>query len=149
MIDKKAKITIRQDMEALESGGETKIVRRSVLDKIFKEMMNIRCRLDDIEKSFSNWNPQPLEVPDTEVLQLPDHLRRTYLTVTSRGECEATVVSSLTGRCRAVESNYLNQLTRMGWLNKRRISKTINFRPVSEETPVKTSIFQSKYQKTN
>ena len=99
--------------------GETKIVRRSVLDQIFKEMMNIRYRLDDIEKSFSNWNPQPLEVADTELLQLPDHLRRSYLTVASRGECDATVVSNLTGRCRAVESNYLNQLARMGWLNKR------------------------------
>ena len=109
------------------------MVRRSVLDKIFQEMMNIRYRLDDIEKSFSNWSPQPLEVNDTEILQLPDHLRRTYLTLASRGECDATVVSNLTGRCRAVESNYLNQLARMGWLNKRRISKTINFRPICEK----------------
>lgn len=108
------------------------MVRRSVLDKIFQEMMNIRYRLDDIERNFSNWTPQQVEVEDAELLQLPDHLRRTYLTVTSRGECDATVVSNLTGRCRAVESNYLNQLARMGWLNKRRISKTINFRPVCE-----------------
>jgi len=57
------------------------MVRRSVLDSIFKEMLNIRYRLDDLEKSFSNWNPQPLEVPDTELLLLPDHLRTTYLTV--------------------------------------------------------------------
>jgi hypothetical protein len=106
------------------------MVRRSVLDRIFQEMMNIRYRLDDIEKNFSNWSPQPLEVPDAELLLLPDHLRRTYLTVASRGECDATIVSNLTGRCRAVESNYLNQLARMGWLNKRRISKTINFRPI-------------------
>jgi hypothetical protein len=109
------------------------MVRRSVLDKIFQEMMNIRYRLDDIEKSFSQWNPQPVEVQDVELLELPDHLRRTYLIVASRGECDATVVSNLTGRCRAVESNYLNQLSRMGWLNKRRISKTINFRPISEK----------------
>jgi hypothetical protein len=104
------------------------MVRRSVLDKIFQEMMHIRYRLDDLEKSFSSWNPQPLEVSDSELLSLPDHLRRTYITVADRGECDATVVSNLTGRCRAVESNYLNQLARMGWLNKRRISKTIKFR---------------------
>jgi hypothetical protein len=108
------------------------MVRRSVLDKIFQEMMNIRYRLDDIEKNFSKWNPQPVDVPDTELLQLPDHLRRTYLTVASKGECNATVVSNLTGRCRAVESNYLNQLARMGWLNRRRVSKAIHFRPVSD-----------------
>lgn len=109
-----------------------RMVRRSVLDKIFREMINIRYRLDDIEKSVSNWNPQPIEVPDTELLQLPDHLRRTYVTVASRGECQAEVVSNVTGRSRAVESNYMNQLARMGWLSKRRVSKTIYFRPVSE-----------------
>ena len=51
---------------------------------------------------------QSLDVPYTELLLLPDHLRQTYLTVASRGECDATVVSNLTGRCREVESNYLN-----------------------------------------
>jgi hypothetical protein len=120
------------------------MVRRSVLDKIFQEMMNIRYRLDDIEKNFSNFSPQPLEIPSTELLQLPDHLRRSYLTVASRGECDATVVSNLTGRCRAVESNYLNQLARMGWLNKRRISKTINFRPVCEKAIERPNIFVDK-----
>ena len=95
-------------------------------------MMHIRYRLDDIEKSFSGWRVQPLEISDTELLSLPDHLRRTYMIVAERGECDATVVSNLTGRCRAVESNYLNQLARMGWLNKRRMSKTIHFRLVSE-----------------
>ena len=132
MLDKKPKIA-PDKIRGIGEMGETKIVRRSVLDQIFKEMMSIRYRLDDIEKSFSNWNPQPLEVADTELLQLPDHLRRSYLTVASRGECDATVVSNLTGRCRAVESNYLNQLARMGWLNKRRSSKTINFRPICEK----------------
>jgi hypothetical protein len=114
------------------------MVRRSVLDKIFREMINIRCRLDDIERSVSNWNPQPLEVAGDELLQLPDHLRQTYLTVTSRGESEATVVSNITGRSRAIESNYLNQLARMGWLNKRRVSKTIYFRPISERILLET-----------
>ena len=124
--------------------GESEIVRRSVLDKIFQEMMHIRYRLDDIEKSFSNWNPQPVEVPDTELLHLPDHLRRTYLTVASRGECDATVVSNLTGRCRAVESNYLNQLARMGWLSKRRNSKTINFRLICEKAIRQTALSNTK-----
>ena len=119
------------------------MVRRSVLDKIFKEMMHIRYRLDDLEKSFSGWSPQPLEVSDTELLSLPDHLRRTYMIVANRGECDATVVSNLTGRCRAVESNYLNQLSRMGWLNKRRVSKTINFRLLCEEaTPIRAKRFR-------
>ena len=120
------------------------MVRRSVLDRIFREMISIRYRLDDIEKSVSNWNPQPIEVSDIEVLQLPDHLRQTYLTLASRGESEATVVSNITGRSRAIESNYLNQLARMGWVNKRRVSKTIYFRPVSEQIPFQTKKEESK-----
>jgi hypothetical protein len=108
------------------------MVRRSVLDKIFKEMLSIRYRLDDLEKNVSNWNPKPVEISDGKLLLLPDHLRKSYLTVLSKGECNATDVSNLTGRCRAVESNYLNQLARMGWLNKRRVTKTITFRAVPE-----------------
>jgi len=48
-----------------------------------------------------------------------------------------------------VESNYLNQLARMGWLNKRRISKTIHFRPISEETVEKITAGRSKRAKAS
>jgi trehalose-6-phosphatase len=96
-------------------------------------MQEIRYRLDEIEKSISSWKPQPLEIQESELLRLPDHLRTTYLTTLSLGECNATDVSGHTGRCRAIESNYLNQLARTGWLLKRRDSKSICFRPVSKE----------------
>ena len=108
------------------------MVRRSVLDRICEELLNIRYRLDDIENSFSNWNPQPLEVPESSLLSLPDHLRKTYLIVASKGECSATQVSNTTGRSRAIESSYLNQLARIGLLTKRRNSRTLKFRPISE-----------------
>jgi hypothetical protein len=104
------------------------MVRRSVLEKIFKEMM-MRHRLDDIEKGFSNWNPKPMQYAESELITLPDHLRKTYVIVASKGECDAAQVSNQTGRCRAIESNYLNQLSRMGWLTKRRISKAVHFVP--------------------
>ncbi|MDR0373414.1 MAG: hypothetical protein LBI79_07665 [Nitrososphaerota archaeon] len=91
--------------------------------------MSIRVRLDDIENNFSKINPPPMPMPESNLISLPDHLRKTYLGVTSKGECDAVQVSNLTGRCRAIESNYLNQLSRMGWLNKRRISKVVYFRP--------------------
>lgn len=117
------------------------MVRRSVLDKIFQEMINIRCRLDEIERGMSSWNPQPLEVVGTDLLQLPDHLRTTYLTVTTKGECDATTTSNLTGRGRSAESNYLNQLARMGWLDKRRVSKTIHFRLITERGQEKFETF--------
>lgn len=115
------------------------MVRRSIFDKIFKEMQNIRCRLDDLENSMASWNPKPIEVPESDLISLPDHLRRTYMVVVSKGECNAIEASNLTGRCRAIESNYLNQLVRMGWLNKRRVSKVTHFRAVSDKVFTKTS----------
>lgn len=107
------------------------MVRRSALDRIFQEMLQIRYRLDDIETALSRWNPVPLEISESKLLSLPDNLRKTYLVVASRGECSATQVSDMTGRSRPIESNYLNQLVRMGWLTKQRDSKTIVFRLIS------------------
>jgi hypothetical protein len=104
--------------------GERNLVR---LDRIFQELQNIRHRLDDIESTFSNWQPQPLNIPESELFSLPDSLRKTYLVVASKAECSATEVSNLTGRSRAIESSYLNQLARIGWLTKRRNSKTLYF----------------------
>ncbi len=107
------------------------MVRRSMFDQILREMQAIRFRLDDLENNLSKWNPQPIKVPESKLISLPDHLRTTYMVVASKGECSAIQVSNLSGRSRAIESNYLNQLARMGWLNKRRIAKTVHFRPVA------------------
>jgi hypothetical protein len=120
------------------------MVRRSLFDQIFREMREIHYRLDDIEKSFSNWNPQPLKISTSELFLLPDHLRKTCMTVASKGECNAIRVSDLTGRCRAIESNYLNQLVRMGWLTKRRDSRTIYFRAVSDRILRETPMAEAK-----
>ena len=115
------------------------MVRRSALDRILQEMQQIRYRLDDIEAVLAGWNPRPLEISESELFSLPDHLRKTYLTVMSKGTCSATEVANISGRCRAMESNYLNQLVRMGWLTKRRDSKTTRFclisRNVLKEQP--------------
>jgi len=113
------------------------VVRKSAVDRILQEIMQIRYRLDDIEAVLSGWNPRPLQISESQLFSLPDHLRKTYLTVMSKGECNATEVSNLTGRCRAMESNYLNQLARMGWLTKRRHSKTLRFSLVSKEVAKK------------
>ena len=122
------------------------MVRRSLFDQLFREIREVRYRLDDIEKSFSNWNPPPLKISPSELFLLPDHLRKTYMTVASKGECNSIRVSDLTGRCRAVESGYLNQLVRMGWLRRRRDSKTIYFRVVSDRILKETAMAEAKWQ---
>ena len=109
-------------------------------------MRKICYRLDDIEKSLSNWKPSPLKISSSELFLLPDHLRKTYMTVASKGESSSIGVSDLTGRCRAVESSHLNQLVRMGWLKKRRDSKTIYFRVVSDRIIKQTAMAEAKEQ---
>lgn len=74
-----------------------------------------------------------MNIHESELLSLPDHLRKTYLAAISQGECNAIQVSNRTGRCRAIESSYLNQLARTGWLTKRRDMKATYFYPVSKE----------------
>jgi hypothetical protein len=108
-----------------------KMVRRSVLESIFREMITIRQRLDEIERNYSK-RSQPIDLQESELMTLPDHLRKSFMIVASKGECDASVVSNFTGRCRAIESNYLNQLERMGWVSKRRVSKAVHFRPCIE-----------------
>ncbi len=62
------------------------------------------------------------------LLSLPDHLRRTVLSLAKLGgEATAEEVSRETGRARAVESAYLNQLVAMGYLGKKRKGRKVYF----------------------
>jgi len=61
------------------------------------------------------------------LLSLPDHLRKTAMAMCKLGEATATQISGETGRVRAVESDYLNQLVGMGHLKKKRRSHDVIF----------------------
>jgi hypothetical protein len=61
------------------------------------------------------------------LMDLPNHLRETLLAVIALGEATATQVSERTGKSRATESDYLNQLARMRYLKKWRKGRTANF----------------------
>ena len=61
------------------------------------------------------------------LLSLPDHLRKTATVLCSLGEATAEEVAERTGRARAVESSYLNQLVRMGYLKKERRGRRVLF----------------------
>lgn len=68
---------------------------------------------------------KPLNI--SAVLSLPKGLRRTAMAIVKLAEGTATAVSDETGRPRAVESSYLNQLVAMGYLKRRRVSREILF----------------------
>ncbi len=58
---------------------------------------------------------------------LPNHLKQSMETITTYGQATATQISNKTGRSRAAESDYLNQLASRGFLKKRRQGKEILF----------------------
>lgn len=65
---------------------------------------------------------------DSETLMgMPDHLRKTALTLCNLGEATAEDVSAKTGRARAVESDYLNQLVNLGHVKKKRKGRKVYF----------------------
>ena len=61
------------------------------------------------------------------LLSLPDHLRKSALTIVKLGKAMAVDVAKETGRARAIESAYLNQLVRMGYLKRVRAGKRVYF----------------------
>ena len=58
---------------------------------------------------------------------LPDHLRKTASAVLALGEATAEQVADKTGRTRAGESDYLNQLVGRGFLKRERRGKQVYF----------------------
>ncbi|RLI09908.1 hypothetical protein DRO42_03010 [Candidatus Bathyarchaeota archaeon] len=73
--------------------------------------------------------PETLDV--MTLLSLPDHLRKTAMVVCRLGKATAEEIAEGTGRARAVESGYLNQLVRMGYLKKERRGRQVLFSVVS------------------
>jgi hypothetical protein len=67
----------------------------------------------------------PLDV--MTLLSMPDHLRKTAMTVCRLGRATADEISQQTKRARAVESAYLNQLVIMGHLKKERRGRKAYF----------------------
>jgi len=78
--------------------------------------------------------PKPVEVEGIgdvldvmTLLSLPDHLRKSALAIVKLGKAMAEDVANETGRARAIESAYLNQLVRMGYLKRVREGKRVYF----------------------
>lgn len=67
----------------------------------------------------------PLDV--MTLLSMPDHLRKTAMTLCRMGRATADEISGQTKRARAVESAYLNQLVIMKYLKKERTGRKAYF----------------------
>lgn len=78
-----------------------------------------------------------VEFTAMDLLNLPDHLRKTMLAMLKVGRATAEDIADITKRARAVESAYLNTLLTMGYLKKERKGrKAFFYMEYSETTTV-------------
>jgi len=96
------------------------------LEKL-NEKMEIMIELQKHGKRDVKTIPQEAALDVMTLLSMPDHLRKTAMTVCRLGRATADEVAQQTRRARAVESAYLNQLVIMGYLKKERKGRKAYF----------------------
>jgi len=105
-----------------------------ILEKIKENLERLNEKFEvmiEIQKNGNNKKDVPM-VPDASLdvmtlLNMPDHLRKTAMTICRNGRATAEEISEQTTRARAVESAYLNQLVIMGYLKKERKGRKAYF----------------------
>ena len=103
-----------------------------LLEKIRENLELLNEKIDvmiEIQKHGQREIPEDLpEALDVmTLLSLPDHLRKTAVTLCKLEKATADEVSEQTKRARAVESGYLNQLVIMGYMKKERQGRKAYF----------------------
>jgi len=126
--------------------GESKLTYRrpeksstQILEKIKESLDRLNEKMD-VFIEIQKHNPRgdlDQSIPDVldvmTLLSLPDHLRKTAVTLCKLGQATADEVAEQTKRARAVESGYLNQLMLMGYVKKERKGRKAYFYVEKEE----------------
>jgi predicted transcriptional regulator len=103
------------------------------MSEVSERIRKIEERLETLEvmiKSLglSSSRNQPKSINMSDLLALPSSLQKTMLTAQTLKEATANEVAEKTGRDRTVENIYLNQLVRLGYLEKERRGRRIYFK---------------------
>lgn len=105
----------------------------SILQKIKESLDRLNEKMEvmiEIQKHGQHTRSQE-GIPDVldvmTLLSLPDHLRKTAVTLCKLDQATADEVAEQTKRARAVESGYLNQLVLMGYVKKERRGRKAYF----------------------
>lgn len=102
-----------------------------ILQKIKESLDRLNEKLDVMIEIQKHSQKESEAIPDVldvmTLLSLPDHLRKTAVTISRLGQATAEEVAEQTRRARAVESGYLNQLVMMGYLKKERRGRKAYF----------------------
>ena len=100
-------------------------------EEIVRLLKEISGKLDRILMQGASSNDSDDGIVDVldvmTLLTLPDHLRETATALFELGSATAEDLAKKTHKERAVESNYLNQLVRMGHVVKSRSGRKVYF----------------------
>jgi DNA-binding MarR family transcriptional regulator len=110
----------------------------NILEKIEATLEKLNDKVEimiEIQKSgnsVSNSQKASLSLPEASLdvmtlLSMPDHLRKTAMSICRCSRATAEEIAEQTKRARAVESAYLNQLVTMGYLKKERKGRKAYF----------------------
>jgi DNA-binding transcriptional ArsR family regulator len=105
----------------------------SILEKIEQSLERLNEKMEvmiEIQKNGGESRASLLPDASLDVmtlLSMPDHLRKTAMTICRSGRATAEEISEQTSRARAVESAYLNQLVIMGYVKKERKGRKAYF----------------------
>ena len=103
-----------------------------VLEKIRENLERLNEKMEVMIELQKHGHREAPVLPDASLdvmtlLSMPDHLRKTAMTICRCGRATAEEVAEQTSRARAVESAYLNQLVIMGYLRKERKGRKAYF----------------------
>jgi hypothetical protein len=103
-----------------------------VLEKIRENLERLNEKMEVMIELQKHGRKDIQPLPETPLdvmtlLSMPDHLRKTAMTLCRLGRATAEEISQQTHRARAVESAYLNQLVIMGYLKKERKGRKAYF----------------------
>jgi hypothetical protein len=108
----------------------------NILEKIEESLEKLNDKIEimiEIQKNGNTTNQRgTIPLPDASLdvmtlLSMPDHLRKTAMTICRCSRATAEEIAGQTKRARAVESSYLNQLVIMGYLKKERKGRKAYF----------------------
>jgi len=107
----------------------------NILEKIEESLERLNAKMEvmiELQKSGGEGVGKSVVLPDASLdvmtlLSMPDHLRKTAMSICRCGRATAEEIAGQTCRARAVESAYLNQLVIMGYLKKERRGRKAYF----------------------
>jgi len=104
----------------------------NILEKIKENLERLNDKMEVMIELQRHDKKEIQSFPDASLdvmtlLSMPDHLRKTAMTICRYGRATAQEIANQTSRARAVESAYLNQLVIMGYLKKERVGRKAYF----------------------